>query len=562
MSAQPLVHRNDWRSLDVPALGAWTPTKTVSVVVLAWNPTCLDTVLAALAAQTYPADLLEVVVVDDGNTPALELPELRPAHTRVVRPDAGWGCANGVVTGFGAATGEILMRLDDDMLAFADHVEAHARWHHVIDHAVVMGDKRFVDPEVGLDPAQVRDAVADGSIATLHDWDAAQRHTWVEAVWDKTDDLASAGVTVGRLVVGATVSLTRALWEASGGIDPTLRTGEDTLLGYRALQAGAVLVADRDAKAWHLGLSTAMEVGGGDVNRYNWPVFADFVPTLRTRRVRAGRFYDVPWLEVVVRAEGDLVAVQTQVDALLDSDFTDVRVVVVGAWSSLSNDRVSPLKDPLRDLGILHRSFRNEPRVELREDGDPVLAGRCRSPFRMTVHDVRLLPSEVTLRLVMADMGRTHQGIRTFVDEQGAPVVQIVSTAALARADWHGVSAPAEVEALVAEAFGASTRPAHDAGWLAEEFRPVRFHPATPDTAVEEERSWAKLTAEVDKQLGRRRTEDGSPLFPIGKGAKPAPKKKPASKAPAPVPVPAPAPASPVQQARSLAGRVVRKLKG
>ncbi len=39
--------------------------------------------------------------------------------------------------------------LDADMLPYADHVEAQMRWHHAIDHAVVLGHKMFVDPPLG-----------------------------------------------------------------------------------------------------------------------------------------------------------------------------------------------------------------------------------------------------------------------------------------------------------------------------------------------------------------------------------------------------------------------------
>ncbi len=50
----------------------------------------LPYVLAGLAAQTYPAHLLEVVVADDGPG-ELVLPEVRPERTRVVRVERGVG---------------------------------------------------------------------------------------------------------------------------------------------------------------------------------------------------------------------------------------------------------------------------------------------------------------------------------------------------------------------------------------------------------------------------------------------------------------------------------------
>ena len=56
-------------------LGRWRPELTVSVVIPAYQcQASLDLTLAALAGQTYPAELLEVVVVDDDSDPTLELP--------------------------------------------------------------------------------------------------------------------------------------------------------------------------------------------------------------------------------------------------------------------------------------------------------------------------------------------------------------------------------------------------------------------------------------------------------------------------------------------------------
>src|SRR5690606_4342864 len=116
----PVVRRNDWKTLRVPELGTWTPTRSMSVVMPAWGTGPLDAVLAGLAAQTYPEHLFEVVIVDDGNSPPVELPEVRPAHTRLVRVTEGWGRANASEVGTARSDGEIVLWLDADMLAFRE----------------------------------------------------------------------------------------------------------------------------------------------------------------------------------------------------------------------------------------------------------------------------------------------------------------------------------------------------------------------------------------------------------------------------------------------------------
>ena len=268
-----------------------TPKLSVTVVVPTFNyQRTLPYVLAGLAAQSYPAHLLEVVVVDDQSSPTQELPEVRPDNTRLIRVEEGWGRANACHLGALAAEGDVLHWYDADMLAYREEVEAHARWHHLIDYAVPGGDKRFVDPTslFDLDPAVVRDRVAAGEAGDLFPDEEHEPHQWVEDYWAKTDDLRTAGPRAQRFHIGMTGSVTKALYFDSRGFDRTLRLGEDMHLGHSLAQAGGVFVVDREARTWHLGRSQVLR-RAEQVNRYNDPYLADLVPTMRPKRNRRGR---------------------------------------------------------------------------------------------------------------------------------------------------------------------------------------------------------------------------------------------------------------------------------
>src|SRR5690554_2388452 len=164
------VRRNDWGALSPPPVGGWRPTKTISVIIPAYN--CqphLDLALAALSRQTYPSELLEVVVADDGSDPKLELPEHAPANCRLVRVPGysnGWGRANALHVGVDHSTGEIIHWLDADLIPFPEHVEAQARWHHLVPDAVTLGYKRFV-PDGWTTPAEVLAGCDTGTIDRL-----------------------------------------------------------------------------------------------------------------------------------------------------------------------------------------------------------------------------------------------------------------------------------------------------------------------------------------------------------------------------------------------------------
>jgi len=466
--SQPLVRRNDWRVISAPALGEWTPHLSVSVVIPTWNAkTTLPLVLASLAAQTYPDHLIEVVVVDDGNPEPVTLPPVRPSNTSVVRVADGWGRANACHAGAQASQGDVVCWLDSDMLAFRHHLEAQLRWHHQLDYAVVLGTKRFVDPQpaTALSPETVRERVRDGSIESLYDWDREEPHRWVEGMWRRLDDLTLAGPRAFRAHVGATGSLTRALYDASGGMDRRLRLGEDMELGHRLSESGGVLIPEHDARAWHLGRSHVMEKRD-QVNRYNDAFLANLVPTMRPKRNRRGRRYDVPFLEVVVdsrhRPADQVIAC---VAALLDQALADLRVVLLGEWAALTDARRAPLDDPLLETRIVHRTYAGDQRVELATE---VPAGRCRSPWRLTLADVDLAPLPDALGRVLSGLERTHDGA-AIIDGVG----RLVRTAAAERA--VRVTGEASDDVIDA-AYGLVPLTAGDAGWVKTEEREVPRH--------------------------------------------------------------------------------------
>ena len=461
MPRQSVVRHNDWSTLTPPVLGAWAPTLSVSVMIPTWRADqTLPFVLAGLAAQSYPSHLLEVLVVDDGNEPPVALPEVRPDNTRVVRVTTGWGRAAACHTGAVEAAGEVILRLDSDMLAYREHVEAHARWHHLVDYAVVLGTKRFVDPSplLGRDPLEIRDAVAAGQADQLFDVADSEPHTWVEGMWRRSHDLTTAGPRAFRSHVGATGSLRRALYEDAGGMDISLMQGEDMELGHRLARAGGVLIPDHAAQSWHLGRTQVMRSREA-VNRYNDTFLADLVPSMRPKRNLHGRTYQVPYLEVVVPA-GPADDTIRLVDSLLDGAVPDLRVVVVGPWSTLHHDRVDPLSDPVLETRLVHRSFVHEPRVRLVEEA----ATQTDAEFRLTLPDASLAPLPRTLAALLEDLERTHHGARLLTYSSGA-VARLDRLAALARV--ARVVAPGDdPDTVLDDAFGVRSYDAEEVGFV------------------------------------------------------------------------------------------------
>src|SRR5690606_22376767 len=126
-----------------------------------------------------------------------------------------------------------------------------------------------------------------------------------------------------------------------------------------------------------------------------------------------------------------------------------------------------PLRDPLRDLRVLHRSYEHEPRVEFVAETDQVLRGLSRSPLRLVLGSPDVAMVAPPVRAITGDLERTHHGLRVFRGDDGQVVARLERTAAFARAGWHvDLADGAAADAFVDEAFGSAEVSANEAGFV------------------------------------------------------------------------------------------------
>ncbi|MFE1168825.1 glycosyltransferase family A protein [Nocardiopsis sp. NPDC058789] len=430
---RPFVRRNDYSVLEPPSLGEWEPTLSVCVVVPAYGgQEKLDLTLASMAAQSYPSALTEVVVVDDGSDPALRLPPIRPEHTRIVPNEpGGWARGHALNTGAASTDADVLLFFDADMIAFREHLEAQMRWHHLADYVAVTGHLRCVDHVPGaLFPAAVLDAVRRGDPEALVAGPGEELR-WLRRAYKRTKFLREVGHQGFHYFIGGTGSVRRAFFEESGGAASALVLGEDTHLGYRFAQNGAVFVPEPEAGSWHLGLpqmETRREEGG----RFRRPFVGNRLPLAEERRALTGRQWEVPLVDAVVDTVGaGFDEVAETVDALLAGEVADVRVTLVGEWERVTPGRHRVLDDPDLDVRLLHEHYRCEPRVRLAEsepttDPDVPFVLRALPGQPLTPH---------ALKHMIGLAEETHAGLVRATgpdDDLGGPRLERV--AALARA--------------------------------------------------------------------------------------------------------------------------------
>ena len=128
------------------------PSRSVSVIIPTFRKReFLEPTLVSLGQQTYPAERIEVVVVDDcsdDGTSAL-LQSLETPYALVpVRHEINKGRAAARNTAIRAASGDLAVFVDDDMRCEPDLIERHVRFHDTHPDVAVIGSA-LTAPELG-----------------------------------------------------------------------------------------------------------------------------------------------------------------------------------------------------------------------------------------------------------------------------------------------------------------------------------------------------------------------------------------------------------------------------
>jgi len=226
----------------------------VSVVVPTYNRLRrLQRVLTALDEQTTPRSKYEVIVVSDGSTDGTD-EHLRAKQTDhfvfVAQENAGPAAARN--RGVELARGDLVLFIDDDVIASPDLVEAHLTSH--AEHGP--------------------DRVVIGPMLTPPDFDMTSWVRWEQAMLYKQYDAMKRGdyqPTFRQFYTG-NASVPREELLQVGGFDVRFRRAEDVELSYRLRDAGLGFVFNPDAIGWHYAerpfqswLQNAHDYGANDV---------------------------------------------------------------------------------------------------------------------------------------------------------------------------------------------------------------------------------------------------------------------------------------------------------
>ncbi len=327
-------------------LETFTPTMPVSVIIPYYQTPAetLARTLAALEGQTWPQNLFEVVIVDDGSEPPLERPRTTPLDLRVVRQERrGFGISRARNTGARAAAHDILLFLDSDMLVEANWIAAHARWHHVVSDALTLGSFCHVAVD-DLDAETIRHRA--GSLRDLFSDRPADPHP-IEGLMLRTDDLRTRADDIFHAMAGGNFGIGKSFYRLVGGSDESFARwgGEDTELAYRAYTCGGLLAPVGEACAWHQGRWAGDRDAQARSYRIQHGKAAHLIAHSGFRGTQPGRIYTVPQYAVTIEA-GTLPAEQViEATAKILADREHDLVVLIETPMNDDDERLAWLRD-------------------------------------------------------------------------------------------------------------------------------------------------------------------------------------------------------------------------
>jgi hypothetical protein len=435
----------------VDDVGSLDARATVSVVVSGEDPDGrLALTVAAVAEQTYPASLIELVV-DAGTSPEAELREAAGEVDLALAPTASDGPA--LAAAADAARGDVLIFLPAGAIAGGELVEAHARWHHAVGDAVSVGLSRAVDAGSlrAADVSGAQEAKRLDALLGPHLLPSRADQEDVAAYLERTRDLTERRPDIFRLAGRGSVAMRAETYRAAGGAGAD---ADDALarleLAYRLECYGCVFVPERRGLTFEHYPYTGPALQGaadelvenGDAPRTTVdPLVADRFPPAGFRSRDSSRMHTRPGMvvNVSVGEEGAGETLET-VDAVLRGHFQDLELrLTVG--------------DDHPERQLIEDSCASDSRVVI---GPPSTDAPSKIPYQVSLPAVAV-PDERTFEdihelMTKEGMGALHVTVPGEIPRNA--MVEAVATGPLARARRVASVDGEQVEVTLGRLFG------------------------------------------------------------------------------------------------------------
>mgnify|MGYP006084512817 CR=1 FL=1 len=341
-------------------------TRPVSIVIPVYNRIeKLGKTIAALTHSTYPLNLMEIIIADDGSS---DNPEQLVEQFQTFFPikyvqqsDKGFRAARIRNKGVALASHEDLIFLDCDMLPEPTLVEGFMKYLHVSNKIVLLGGRRYVN----TDAYSIQDVMNDiepilnlpsqcADTGRGPEKDEPPTEDWRYAIYRNSDYLKNEIHPFNNYCAG-NIGISKQLFLDVGGFDESfVHWGmEDTEIGYRLYRKGAWFIPVEDAKALHQeppgGSNETNRMEGREITEGQ---FVEKCPA-KYRPYVTGRAYEIPKVSVYIPAYNCEQFIKEAIDSVLSQTYTDLEVVICNDGST----------DGTHD--VLVSNFGNNPQVTI-----------------------------------------------------------------------------------------------------------------------------------------------------------------------------------------------------
>ena len=346
---EELLKKDNWQRLSV------------SVVIPIWGSfRFLENTLAALCCQTYPRNLIEVIIVDDGNNESLDAifnsfsQKLNLYWAR--QPHNGFGLARARNLGARSARNDVLLFLDSDILLPSEFINQMMSYHHVNQFVSVLGIRNFVfgadytpdiileDPKYLEMPRRVKSSnphfmpYVDSNGVTF-DW---RLNEFAETNWLKSSDKPFCYFNGGHS------SVLRTRFQKVGGVDESFSNwgNEDRELAYRLQMDGQYFIPLKDPFDLHQednGDNKLDQIYKISENEITQILLTEKCAHPTIQRSVSFENYSVPRFSIYIPAYNAEAFIEQAIESALAQTFLDLEIVVVddgstdNTWKLLQN---------------------------------------------------------------------------------------------------------------------------------------------------------------------------------------------------------------------------------
>tara|TARA_B100000767_G_C19777579_1_gene543614 strand:- start:5580 stop:8900 length:3321 start_codon:yes stop_codon:yes gene_type:complete len=344
---------NDWTVFEYEVekrFGGHQPeeyTLPVSVVIPVYNrKEKLAKTIAALTHQTYPHQLIEIVIADDGSSDHPdELLDTFSSYFSMKylrQDDNGYRLSEIRNKGVASSSHEQIIILDCDMLPLPSLVESYMKYAHVSKKAVLIGGRRYVNTDHITHEDILLDIDSATSLPSLRT-DTGQIPTnglppsedWRYKIYRSTNNLKNSKYPF-RAFCGGNVCFNKHLIETVGGFDEdfTAWGAEDTEFGFRVYNHGFWLIPVEGAGALHQEPPHGSNETDRDAGKaITQPILVEKCPAFY-RKMEKNRIYEIPKVSVYIPAYNAAQFIEEAIESALNQSYTDLEVVVVNDGST------------------------------------------------------------------------------------------------------------------------------------------------------------------------------------------------------------------------------------